>query len=319
MHLSQLTLLVVDNNVSVRSALSHQLELAGFGRVLQAPGHERALTHLRGGGVDLVLCELAAPTDGLTLLEAVRSDPLLAELPVVLMSGELNRDAVQKAIALGICDLLVKPFTAQKVIERVLKALRRGNLRAAVPTADTQDQTLAEPTTEPPTEALPENTPPAGPERATILVVDDTPANLQLLAGLFRDSFKVKLASNGDKALAICRSDAPPDLILLDVMMPDMDGFEVARLVREHHASSHTPIIFVSAMTDDASRQKGLALGAIDYVAKPIDPDLLRLRVNNLLQYVEHRKQMQTDCDRLLEIDELKREVARLRQLLPGA
>lgn len=315
MHLSQLTLLVVDNNVSVRSALSHQLELAGFGRVLQAPGHERALTHLRGGGVDLVLCELAAPTDGLTLLEAVRGDPVLGELPVVLMSGELNRVAVQKAIALGICDLLVKPFTAQKVIERVLKALRRGNLRAAAPTADTEAQAPPEPNAE----ALPENTPPAGPERATILVVDDTPANLQLLAGLFRDSFKVKLASNGDKALAICRSEAPPDLILLDVMMPDMDGFEVARLVREHHASSHTPIIFVSAMTDDASRQKGLALGAIDYVAKPIDPDLLRLRVNNLLQYVEHRKQMQTDCDRLLEIAELKREVARLRALLPGA
>lgn len=305
MNLSQLTLLVVDNAVSVRSALAHQLELAGFGRVLQAHNHERALAHLRGGGVDLVLSELAAPTDGLALLEAVRSDPLLAPLPLMLMSGELNRAAVQRAIALGICDLLVKPFTTQRVIERVLKALERGNVRAAgnAPAAG----------------AGPAEAPPAAPERATILVVDDTPENLQLLAGLFRDSFKVKLANNGEKALAICRSDAPPDLILLDVMMPDMDGFEVARQVREHHASSHTPIIFVSAMTDDASRQKGLALGAIDYVAKPIDPDLLRLRVNNLLQFVEHRKQMQTDFDRQREIADLRREVERLRSLLPAA
>ena len=82
MNLSQLTLLVVDNAVSVRSALAHQLELAGFGRVLQAHHHERALAQLRGGGVDLVLSELAAPTDGLALLEAVRSDPLLAPLPL---------------------------------------------------------------------------------------------------------------------------------------------------------------------------------------------------------------------------------------------
>jgi PleD family two-component response regulator len=303
MNLSQLTLLVVDNATTVRSALAHQLELAGFGRVLQAHNHERALLQLKGGGVDLVLSELAAPTDGLALLEAVRSDPLQAALPVMLMSGELNRAAVQRAIALGICDLLVKPFTTQRVIERVLKALERGNVRAGPPAGDGAAVAA----------------PPAAPERATILVVDDTPENLQLLAGLFRDSFKVKLANNGEKALSICRSESPPDLILLDVMMPDMDGFEVARQVREHHASSHTPIIFVSAMTDDASRQKGLALGAIDYVAKPIDPDLLRLRVNNLLQYVEHRKQMQTDFDRQREIADLRREVARLRKLLPAA
>jgi PleD family two-component response regulator len=303
MNLSQLTLLVVDNATTVRSALAHQLELAGFGRVLQAHNHERALLQLKGGGVDLVLSELAAPTDGLALLEAVRSDPLQAALPVMLMSGELNRAAVQRAIALGICDLLVKPFTTQRVIERVLKALERGNVRAGPRAGDGAAVTA----------------PPAAPERATILVVDDTPENLQLLAGLFRDSFKVKLANNGEKALSICRSESPPDLILLDVMMPDMDGFEVARQVREHHASSHTPIIFVSAMTDDASRQKGLALGAIDYVAKPIDPDLLRLRVNNLLQYVEHRKQMQTDFDRQREIADLRREVARLRKLLPAA
>lgn len=79
-----------------------------------------------------------------------------------------------------------------------------------------------------------------------------------------KDRHKVKPAGNGEKALSICRADAPPDPIQLDVMMPDMDGFEVARQVREHHASSHTPILFVSAMTDDVSRQQGLALGAIE-------------------------------------------------------
>ena len=154
---------------------------------------------------------------------------------------------------------------------------------------------------------------------ACILIVDDEPQNRRLLEALLRpEGYQTISAGSGAEALAAI-TRRPPDLILLDVMMPDMDGFEVARQVREHHASSHTPIIFVSAMTDDASRQRGLALGAIDYVTKPIDPDLLRLRVNNLLQYVEHRKQMQTEFDRQREIADLRREVERLRKLLPAA
>ena len=75
-------------------------------------------------------------------------------------------------------------------------------------------------------------------ERATILVVDDTPDNLQLLAGLFEDEYRVKLANNGEKALQICQSDSPPDLLLLDIMMPGMDGFDVAKALRSHPSSS---------------------------------------------------------------------------------
>ena len=295
------TMLVVDHAMSVRSALAHYLEAAGLGRVMQAGDLARAQQLLHTGTVDLVLCELARPSDGLALLESVRQHPSLAELPFVLMSSELSRTAVARALELGIADLLVKPFTGKRVIERVAATLDRLATRAiggAVAPAHAG------------TEA---------PERATILVVDDTPDNLQLLAGLFRDRFKVKLAPSGEKALSICRSEAPPDLILLDVMMPGMDGFEVARQVREHHACTHTPIIFVTALTDDAARQKGLVLGAIDYVTKPIDPDLMTLRVNNLLQFVEHRKQMQADMDHLREIADLRREVARLRALtMPG-
>ncbi|MNT59613.1 Cyclic di-GMP phosphodiesterase response regulator RpfG [compost metagenome] len=96
-------------------------------------------------------------------------------------------------------------------------------------------------------------------------------------------------------------------------MMPGMDGFEVARRLREHHASECTPIIFVTAVTDEAARHKGLSLGAIDYVFKPIDPDLLRLRVSNLMVYVEHRKQLQKDFDLLRESAQLRSEVQQLR------
>ncbi len=301
MHPSKITVLLAEGASAMRQALASQLQTFGFGQVLQARDGARALQLLRSETVHVVICDLDMQgVDGLGVLEAMRADPRLASLPFILMSGGLDRESAAKAIHLGIGDLLVKPFTVRRLIERMQRVLQR----------DTE-QPLA-----PPLEPVPE------PERATILVVDDTPDNLQLVAGLFRDRFKVKIAHNGEKALSICQSDAPPDLILLDVMMPGMDGFEVARRLREHHASECTPIIFVTAMTDEASRHQGLSLGAIDYVFKPIEPELLRLRVSNLMVYVEHRKQLQKDFDQMHENSRLQAEVERLRaqvQRLGGA
>lgn len=282
------TLLVVDSDPVLTRALVEELQRQGFVQVLQAHDPASALQLLRQTPVSLVLSEqnLAGST-GLTLFEGMRSDDALAEIPFVLMSSAMQRQDVQRAILLGIRDLLVKPFTTQRLLERIQRSLQRDDLL----TQPRQAQ---------------------GEERASILVVDDTPENLQLLAGLFRDQFKVKLAHNGEKAIAICHSDNPPDLILLDVMMPDMDGFEVARRLRQHHASEHIPIIFVTALSDERSREQGLSLGAVDYVFKPIDPTLLRIRVRNLMRYVEHRRQLQTDLDQLLELAALRADMLHL-------
>lgn len=292
---AQTTILIAEGAGIMRQALANQLQAFGFAPVLQAKDGARALQLLRSEAVHLVIADLdMQDMDGLSLLESMRAEPRFASLPFMLMAAGLDRESASKAIRLGIGDLLVKPFTTRRLIERIQRLLQRDTEAAARPA-----------------EA-------ASAERATILVVDDTPENLQLVADLFRERFKVKIAHNGEKALAICQSDAPPDLILLDVMMPGMDGFEVARRLREHHASEYTPIIFVTAMTDEASRQKGLNLGAIDYVSKPIDPGLLKLRVSNLMHYVEHRKQLQTDFDRMREIAQLRAEVERLRALVPA-
>lgn len=297
---AQTNILIAESAGVMRQALANQLQAYGFGQVFQAKDGARALQILRSEPVQLVISDLDMPgMDGLSLLEAMRSEPRLTSLPFILMSGGLDRASASRAIGLGIGDLLIKPFTTRRLIERIQRLLQRD----------------AEPAPHLPEAAAIQ----AAPERATILVVDDTPENLQLVADLFRERFKVKVAHNGEKALAICQSDAPPDLVLLDVMMPGMDGFEVARRLREHHASEYTPIIFVTAVTDEASRQKGLSLGAIDYVSKPIDPGLLKLRVSNLMHYVEHRKQLQTDFDRMREIAQLRSEVERLKALVTSA
>lgn len=106
----------------------------------------------------------------------------------------------------------------------------------------------------------------------TVLVVDDEPANIDLLKGILPPECKVKVAISGEKALKIAQKEPHPDLVFLDVMMPEMDGYEVCRQLKADPATAGIPVVFLSGHTDEAERQKGLALGAVEFLSKPIDP-----------------------------------------------
>jgi hypothetical protein len=229
---------------------------------------------------------------------------------------------VQQAIDAGVSELLVKPYTSALFGERLGRAMARAARRspqlaganAGAPSGTHVAAAPAARSTAPRRAVRPRPAPAAhaGPverERATILVVDDTPDNLHLLTAIFKDEFKVKIAHNGAKALDICQADVPPDLILLDVMMPGLDGFEVATQLRAHPQSEHVPIIFVTALTDDASRLKGMQLGAVDFVTKPVDPDTLRLRVRNFMRYIDLHRDLQASYDDMLEAARLREDV----------
>ena len=120
-------------------------------------------------------------------------------------------------------------------------------------------------------------------EKATLLVVDDTPDNLALMSGLLKDTYKVKLANNGEKALKIAASETPPDLILLDIMMPDMDGYEVCRRLKADPKTQRIPVVFLTAKAEVEDEKFGLSLGAVDYITKPISPPIVLARVQNHL------------------------------------
>ncbi|USX12554.1 two-component system response regulator [Oxalobacteraceae bacterium OTU3CAMAD1] len=122
------------------------------------------------------------------------------------------------------------------------------------------------------------------PIRPVILVVDDTPDNLLLMANLLKDSYTVKAANNGEKALRIARDAPPPDLILLDIMMPGMTGHEVAQVLQSDPATRDIPIIFLTAMASSADETHGLELGAADYITKPISPPVVLARVRTQLK-----------------------------------
>ena len=119
--------------------------------------------------------------------------------------------------------------------------------------------------------------------KCTVLVVDDTPGNLSLMSDLLRPDYKVKLAPTGERALQIVAAEKP-DLILLDIMMPDMDGYEVLRRLQFNPETEDIPVIFLTAMSATDDETVGLELGAVDYITKPVNPAITMARVRNHLQ-----------------------------------
>ena len=112
-------------------------------------------------------------------------------------------------------------------------------------------------------------------------IVDDMPTNVKVLANGLKNEYHIQVASNGAKAIEIARSSTPPDLILLDIIMPEMDGYEVCRRLKNDAHTSSIPIIFVSALGEALDEEKGLNLGAVDYISKPFHLPIVRARLRN--------------------------------------
>ncbi|MCW2238972.1 response regulator [Azospirillum canadense] len=117
----------------------------------------------------------------------------------------------------------------------------------------------------------------------TVLVVDDTPDNLKIISGLLKDRYRLKVANNGAKALEIA-AGAAPDLILLDIMMPGLDGYAVCERLKGDPRTKAIPVVFMTGRTEAGDRDRGLRLGAADYLTKPVDPTVLRERVAAVLR-----------------------------------
>lgn len=121
-------------------------------------------------------------------------------------------------------------------------------------------------------------------QRATVLVVDDTVEVIDLLVDLLKGQYRVKAATNGHRALEIAASESPPDLILLDIMMPDLSGYAVCEQLKASPSTRHIPVIFLTAMTSTEDERKGLELGAVDFITKPVNPPIVLARVATQLQ-----------------------------------
>lgn len=295
--------LVVDDFEAMRRVTVNQLRQLGVEQVQSARNGAEALRLLRSQPFDLVLSDWNMPVmSGVELLGAMRADDKLFAIPFILITAEAERGKVEEAITHGVTSMLLKPYTPRQLAIRMEKALAWKPRAPGQPAPCALAATPAPKSAEGPLETA----------RPTILIVDDTPDNLLVLSHLFKGEYRVRLAQTGKKAIEFVTSDDPPDLVLLDIMMPGMDGFEVARTMREHPSSQSIPIIFITAMATPDARLQGLELGAVDYITKPIDPETLKPRVRNFMRYVQLRRDLQAEYDSMVEAAQLREDVERI-------
>ncbi len=228
---------------------------------------------------DLILLDVKMPgLDGYEVIARLKADPALSDIPVLFVTalGETGGEA--RGLALGAADYITKPVSPDLLRTRIwtqleLRRLRRGAPAAALAASET---------------------PP------TLLVVDDVPENIHELLEALKDDYRIKVANTGAKALAVVQGPCPPDLILLDVLMPGMDGYEVCRRIKALPIGRHIPVIFVTVVNASQRKVEGFNVGAADYVTKPFDIDEVRARVrthielSRLRRHLEHLVEQRT-------------------------
>lgn len=253
------SVLVIDDGEANRDVLARRLQKAGY-HVTTAPGGEEALRVLALERFDVILLDILMPVlDGYQVLERIKASPMLRDIPVIMVTAVTEIDSVTSCITLGAEDYIVKPLDFGVLQTRIWHCLAKASMRV-----HKQDPSKTR----------------DGRGGARILVVDDVEMNRTMLADrLKRSGYVSELASGARDAWRAVRSH-PIDLILLDLRMPEIDGFQFLQELKSDVNHRHVPVIVVSVDDNSDSMARALALGAADYVVKPFHAQLLKSRID---------------------------------------
>ena len=272
--------LVVEDHPINQEVVFSQLEQMGL-EVTLADNGAQGVEEVRQNNYDLILMDIQMPVmDGYKATLAIRE--FNRDIPIIALTAAALFEDRQKALAVGMNDHLGKPFSGQQLFNHLKVWLKT----QSIPSDSTNDN-MVHTTINPVVEAEPINVESAHPDllalpaKRSILIVDDQPANIKVLANLLKSDYTIQVANNGAKALELSLKENPPDLILLDIVMPDMDGYRVCRVLKDNNRTSYIPVIFITAMDDVSDETKGFDLGAVDYISKPFHPDVVKARVRN--------------------------------------
>jgi two-component system, sensor histidine kinase and response regulator len=309
-------ILIVDDYLLIRTAVRQVLTELGFSNVFQAENGKTAQDLMRKQAIDIVIGDWGMPVmSGLDLLHWMRHDARHAKTPFMMLTAEANPASVRSALQAGVNAYMVKPFTvhsfASKFMAMIGTVQESGPAPEPVPRPDSAPPPVLKPT---PVQAeviglqapLAERL-----KRCTVLIVDDVPTNIEVLAGALKDEYAIKVAISGRKALEIAGA-FPIDLILLDIMMPVMDGFETCRHLKSDPKTAHIPVIFLSAKDAVDDIVGGLRLGAVDYVSKPADPTILKARIATHLALSTAMGDLKRQNELLIENAHLREDVERM-------
>jgi diguanylate cyclase (GGDEF)-like protein len=220
---------------------------------------------------DLVLLDIRMPDmDGYEVLAALKDDPATADIPVIFVSALSETTDEARGLALGAADYITKPVSPALLRARIdahleLSRHRLGSLPFDLRTSDDPSS------------------------MASILIVDDVPENVHELVETLKGRYRLRVATDGAAAVGAVAGPNPPDLVLLDVVMPGMDGYEVCRRIKAIEAGAHIPVIFVTVVDRSEDKVRGFEVGAADYVTKPFDPAEVEARVRTHLDLARFR------------------------------
>jgi PAS domain S-box-containing protein len=218
---------------------------------------------------DLILLDIKMPgMDGYSVLAHLKADPETADIPVIFVTALADAADEARGLAMGVADYIIKPVNPDLLHLRVRIQLELQRHRRNPRRFDAS-----------PVPELP----------ASLLVVDDVPENIHELLDALKDEYRIMVANSGPKALELVQGATPPDLVLLDVVMPDMDGYEVCKRIKATAAGNGIPVIFVTVVDAAEQKVKGFDLGAADFITKPFDIDEVRARVRTHLELARLR------------------------------
>ena len=271
------TILVIeDDNLNLKLCRSI-LKMEGF-NIIAAMEAETGLKLVREHHPDLILMDIQLPgMDGLTATEIIKKDSQLKNIPVVALTAHAMDGDDQKAYAAGCIGYITKPIEVRTFAESIRQWLQSKATTTdhsdTVPDISQKDTGLSR-------------------YQKNILIVDDELLNLKLLSGMLAsEPYNLTTVTSGREALVKIKQQ-PPDIILLDIMMPDMDGFEVTRQLKNNSETKDIPIILVTALTEYQDKIKGLEVGADEFLNKPVQAEELLTRIQSLLRMKEYHERL---------------------------
>ncbi len=263
-------ILIVDDVIENLHAIINVLR-NDYATIVASSGEKALVLAASEPPPDLILLDIKMPgIDGYEVLQKLKADPVTAEIPVIFVTALSESADEAKGLIMGAVDYITKPINPDLLKTRILTQIELQRYRKKYTLFGTSY----------------DNAPQRQP---SILVVDDVPENIQELISALSDEYRIMVANNGNKAIETVHGDNPPDLILLDIMMPEMDGYEVCRRIKASATGNRIPILFVSVINEPVEKVRGFAIGAADYISKPFDIDEVRARIRTHLELNRYR------------------------------
>lgn len=221
---------------------------------------------------ELILLDIKMPgMDGYSVLSALKTEAATADIPVIFVTALAEAADEARGLAMGVADYITKPVNPELLKTRVRDQLELKRYRNPPVLFDVVP---------PATESRPQS----------LLLIDDLPDDIHELLEALKSEYRIMVAASGARALEIVEGDTPPDLVLLDIVMPGMDGYEVCRRIKESPLGHRIPVIFITLVDAPREKVKGFELGAADYITKPFDIDEVRARIRTHLELARLRR-----------------------------